>query len=53
LKIYSEVIVEPKSALQKIDFSGGTTHKRDILSRFSDKWPNRSHLRGAPNTKMA
>jgi len=31
----------------------GTTRKRDILPRFSDKRPNRSHLRGAPKTKMA
>jgi len=28
----------------KRDFWEGTTHKRGILSRFSDKQPNRSHL---------
>ena len=28
-------------------------HKRGILSCFSDQWPNRSHLRGVPKTKMA
>jgi len=36
-----------------MDFSEGTKYKRGILSRFSDKRPNRSHLRGAPKTKMA
>ena len=34
-------------------FLRGTTHKRCILSRFSDKWPNTSHLCGAPKTNMA
>ena len=49
----SKVIVEPKSAQQKIDFWADTTHNSGILSRFSDKRPNRSHLRGAPKTKVA
>jgi len=42
-------------AQQKIDYSGGTStvHMMGILSRFSDKRSNRSHLRGAPKTKMA
>jgi len=49
----SKAIVEPKSAQQKIDFWGGTTNTRGILSCFSDKRPNSSHLRGAPKSKMA
>jgi len=49
----SKAIVEPKSAPQKINFWRGPTHKRGILSRFLDKWPNRSHLRGTPKTKIA
>jgi len=49
----SKAIVEPKSEPQKINFWGRTTHKRGILSRFPDKRPNRSHLRGVPETKMA
>jgi len=44
----SKTIVNSKSAQQKIDFWGDTTHNSGILSRFSDKRPNRSHLRGAP-----
>jgi len=49
----SKTIVEPKSEPQKIEFWGRTTHKRGILSRFPDKRPNWSHLRGAPENKMA
>jgi len=49
----SKANVEPKSAQRKIDFWGGTTHKRGILSGLSEKRPNRSHLLGALKTKMA
>jgi len=49
----SKAIVEPQSAPQKTNFWGGTIYKRGILSRFPDKRSNRSHLRGAPKTKMA
>ena len=49
----SKAIAEPKSAAQKISFRGDTTDKRSILSRFSDERPNRTHLCGAPKTKMA
>jgi len=48
----ADLTAEPKSAQQKIYFWGGTTDKRGILSHFSDKGPNRLHLRGAPKAKM-
>jgi len=37
----------------KNKISRDTTGNWSILSRFDDKRPNRSHLRGAPKTKMA
>jgi len=32
---------------EKIYFWGGTTHNRGLVSRFSDKRPKRSHIRGS------
>jgi len=42
-----------KVRVKKIDSCGGTTHNRGILSRFSDKRPNRSHLRGTSGVAEA
>jgi len=56
----SEKVLEPlksnrrtKVGTTKGIFLRGTMHKRGILLRFSDKWPNTPYLCGAPKTKIA